>query len=233
MFGLVRYRAPGAPTPPLLRLGGAAFRCVYLREGRGLAASLTAAHAARVLEREGVREALFPADGLWLRSFARHGVAPLSPCPLYRETAAALARRALEQLRVPPRTATVCLAALRVTEPMERAAEALSDTVRHLILSAPDGAALSRRLLLRRGVAVRPAPAEGPIRCDLLLRFDAAPVSCAAPTLPLGDPCWSPVYDAPPVPGAEGMPRNALLCALWRCGCLDAASLSVRDAVLC
>jgi len=222
MLGYVLYREADAPRPPFCRVGGVRFRAVYVARGAGPRARLSAAAAARVLRREGVRTAVFPEDYVNYQSFAARGVAAPALPPLYRATAAAVALRCLAQQGVAPRQAAVALLAPSPTPELARAAEALSPQVRHLILPLPSGEALARELRFRHGVSPRlVAPGEG-FCADAALCFDRFDAPAGA--VPLYDPALAVRYDA-----AE---PNGLLAALWSAGALDAGRLSVRSVRL-
>ena len=211
MFGLVCDHA--AEEPRERTVEGVRFRAVYVTGGGTLRLSERA--AARALARCGVHEAVFLAKRTGRGIFAKYGVVPISPVPLYRATAAAIVRRCLAQRGMDPRRTVLAFAAERVTRELYRALETLSADVRYLALRAPDGAALAARLQRERGVAVR-LYGEGAPRADLTVLFDGA--DAAGDALSLDDTLCV-TYD-------RAYP-NELLTALWRAGALDAGELTV------
>lgn len=223
MFGYVLYREAEQNTPPLRAIRGARLRAVYVAAGSGPRARLSARAAARTLAREGIREAVFPAEYPLTDAFARRGVRPVSPVPLYRATAAAIARRYMAQRGVDPERATVAFAAERVSPELTRAITSLAADVRYIALALPlGGEELARRLRHDLGVAPRLVFPGERLCADLTLCFDARETAGAA--LALYDESLAVAYDAP-----EDV-SNALLAALLRTGALDASSLRVSRA---
>lgn len=197
---------------------GVRFRTVYLSRGTGLYACFLRSLAARTLAREGVRQAVFLVDDAQRELFARHGVMGISPVPLYRATAAAIARRCLTQRGVAPRAATIAFAAEHVTPELRRAVTILAPEVRYVTLAVfRGGEALARTLRCELGVAARVAVPGEALCADLTLCFDP----CGTEGLALYDPALAVDYD-------DGLPAE-LLAALWQAGALDAEKLNVRE----
>jgi len=221
MFGLVTPGTPHRDSPPVRRIRGVPFRAVTVAEGTGIAARLSARFAALALRRAGVREAVFPEGYAIPAVFARCGIKPVSPVPLYRATAASIVRLMLRQQGTEQAGITLAFASDRVTPELAAAVRALASCARYITLAVPDCEALARMLLREYGIAARTAASGEPIRADLTVCFDPFPAE--GPCLPLYSEALPVSYDTPedcPVP---------LLTALWRAGTVDASSLSVRS----
>lgn len=211
MFGLICCR--GAQEPTYREIEGVRFRAVCVTEGESLRARLSCRAAARTLAREGVREAVFPPEQIYHKAFNRYSVAPISPVPLYRATAASVVRRYMTQLGIAPQRATVTFAAAEVTPEFRRMVESLSADVRYIALRVPDSGRLAAALQRQRGVAVQRLEQDAPV---LTVAFDAVETGGCVLRF---DNALRVAYDS-------AYP-NSLLTALWRAGALDADALSV------
>ena len=225
MFGLVRVREERRASPQVI--GGVRFFAAAVRPGEGFPARLSARAAARSLRRAGIREALLPPDFPHEELFAAYGVRRISPAPLHRAAAAALARQWLAQHAVDPRGAVVCFAADHMTAELHAAVFALAADVRFVALAVPNAAPLVEALRRKRGIAARPVASGEPSCADLTLCFD--PGGASGNVLPLYDPALPVEYILPEglaVP--QGVVPNELLAALWRAGALRVETLTVR-----
>ena len=216
MYGLIAYRAAGAP--PVRVIEGVPFRAVYAAEGATLRAALSARAAARQLRRAGVHLAAFPADYPHRAVFARYGVGAPSAAPLYRACAPAIVRRCLAQRGVDPRGAVVVFAAEYVTPELTRCVEALCAEVRYVVLAVPHGGdALAQTLRRRYGVAAPVVSPDTAPRAALTVVFDETPAGGGALRL---DETLRVTFNSPHPP--------EVLSLLWRAGALDAATLEVK-----
>ena len=216
MYGYIAYHT--AEEPLYRVVSGVRFHAVYVAAGESLRARLSARAAARALGREGVRCAVFPPDYPYREAFAHRGIASPPLAPLYRATAAVIARRWLSQRGVAPRSATVAFAAASATPELRRAAEALCAEVRYIALAVPRGGAELARLLKREhGVAARRIEPCAPLRADLIVDFDGA---AAGENVLRLDETLRVAYDSE-------LPHE-LLAALWHVGALDAGTLGVE-----
>ena len=203
VYGLPVFRITGDPE--------ARFRVFRLRRA---GKSFRRSGITRVLTPEGFRDwpLLAPLE-------------PVSPEPLVRFKADALALAALRRRDLSPERSTVALRGIRVDRDIERAAVRLCPGVRRLIISAPNGGAeLSRYLRQEFGVPILPPEERG----DLTLSF-------------------SPRLSAPEggltlfgqTPGLDGLTLCApdlleedrrslpLLSALWQGGCIRAEAVKI------
>ena len=214
MFGFVCCHSEEQPRFRVIE--GTQFRAVYVTPGRSLRARMSCHAAARALRRDGVREAVFPPESVYRAAFARRGISPLSPVPLYHATAVAIVRRYMEQLGIDARHATAAFAAERVTPEIMRAVETLSGEIRYIALCMPGGEELARVLQREHGVAARLSTL--PQRADLRVAFGKAEV--VGDVLRI-DSALRVAYDSPY--------PNELLAALFRAGSLDADALFVTS----
>lgn len=219
MLGLLVYREPGSNAPPFRVIGGTRFRVVYATPGEGLRARLSARAAARTLAREGVREAVLPPDYAYDAYFVKYGIFRPPLAPLYRATAAAIARRYMAQRHIGAQHATIAFAAASVTPELRDAAKALCADVRYLALSVSRGGEeLARSLKRKHGVAARLITPNEPICADLIVDLDGG--TTGEGILRLNEELR--------VTYESELP-NELLAALWRAGALDAGKLAVRQ----
>ena len=110
-------------------------------------------------------------------------------------------------------------------------AAALAQDVRYLSLCAPGDERIARTLRWDCGasVSVCSRAAEG---ADLAAVFSGGGVQCRCPALAIEDPALAVRFGAEGLPAAaEKWAENALLCALYGMGALDAASIFVKDVV--
>ena len=220
MLGMLAYHSRGEDAAPVRLLCGVRFRCVYVRRGESPLRRLEAAFAADALHRAGVTYALLPSGYPYAAAFERRGVVSPPLAPFYRASAAAVVRCRMKQLRIEPRAACVTLVGSCVSPELRLLALSLCGEVRHLALDVPDGApALSRELLVRRGVAARLGTQPD---ADLAVAFDGE----RAPRGAL-------VLDETLEVSYESELPNELLAALWTAGALDAGALRVRAVTPC
>ena len=226
MIGYISDSAAGGK--PAVR--GARFCIVEAEPGGGFAARRSARRSARLLARRGVREAVFPAEYPFCELFARRGVQPVSPVPLYRATAGEILRACLVQERLDPADAPVAFAAARVTAELARAVWESAGSVRHLTLAVNEGGeALALALRRELGAAVRLAPHGAETDAAVTLCFDEGPRPARGTVLPLYSPALRVQYALPENIAAPGCAENELLAALLRCGALRPEELSVRS----
>lgn len=229
MYGIVSWReSRGAPA--VRTICGVRFYEVFVSRGAPLREKASARAAARTLARLGVTRAVFPEAYPCRVVFARRGVGPVSPVPLYRATAAAIARRALTQRGVPPDAATVAFAGERVSRELTAAVWALAAEVRYVTLAVGGCEALAHALRRERGVAARLVSPGETVRADLTVCFDEyAAEGCV---LPLCDASLRVEYEPPGDVAAAGHASNALLAALYAAGALRAETLAVKSVEL-
>lgn len=227
MFGLVEWRGAGERCGAReKRLDGVRFLAVGIRRGDGLRAVWSLRTAARILERYGVTQAVFPRGFSAYERFAARGIVPVDVRPLREAAAAAIARRVMAQQEIAPRRATVALCAARVTRAYAAAAETLAADTRYLQLcTAQGGWELSQTLRSRFGVA---APVlRVPEGADIVLCFDdAAEISAARGiVLPLVAASLRVTYGDERAEKCGGEPEQLL--AAWY------ASLALRAEEIC
>ena len=124
--------------------------------------------AGRVLKRGGVLRTLLPAGVEQWGLLERLGLQGVDPGPLLRATAPELTLEALRGRDVDPEKATVALSGGRADGEMFRCAAALCPRVRRIVVAAPGGEGLSRRLREEFGVPI--LPPEHPAQLELRLR---------------------------------------------------------------
>ena len=230
MTGLVSYRGAGEKNG-VRTLCGARFCAVFVSRGAGMAARLSARRAAKYLKARGARQAVFPKDYPHADVFARFGVLPPSERALRQVKAAEIVRCAMEKLGLAKEGARIALVAASPSAALESAAFALSREVRYLSLCAPGDERIARALRWDCGasVSVCSRAAEG---ADLAAVFSGGGVHCRCPALAIEDPALAVRFGAEGLPAAaEKWAENALLCALYGMGALDAASIFVKDVV--
>lgn len=174
LFGLVEWRGAGESCALREeRVGGVRLLAVGLRQGEGLRTVWSLRRAARMLERHGIRQAVFPAGFASYEPFAARGIEPVDVRPLRAAAAAAIARRAMLQGNIVPQRATVALCGARVTRAYAAAAESLARSTRYLQLcTAHGGWELAQRLCSSLGAA---APVlKRPEGAAVVLCFDDA-----------------------------------------------------------
>lgn len=174
MFGLIEWRGAGESCALREeRVGGARFLAVGVRRGENWRTAWSFRRAARILQKHGVEQAVFPADFAAYEPFAARGVRPMETLALREAAAAAIARQAMRQAKIAPKCATVALCAAQVTRAYAMAAESLAGEVRYLQLcTARGGRELSQSLRSRFGIA---APVlRAPEGAALVLDFDGS-----------------------------------------------------------
>ena len=80
---------------------------VTLPRGRKFLGKRCALRAARAMGRLGIRQAVFPEDFPWTELFARRGVLPVDPLPLYRRLAPRIVKQRMADLGLSPGAVTV------------------------------------------------------------------------------------------------------------------------------
>ncbi len=172
----------------------------------------------KLLRRAGVRRVLAPEDFPYWTRLKEHGLVPPEPWGLLRRLAPQLALAWLDGHGMQPERAAVALRGARAAD-LTPAALALCPLVGTLVLSAPDGEALARRLRAEFGAAPVEDRRDG--GAALALHF--------APDLPGGGEKTLSLYPGAPLPeglvmSAQGLPGGAvcppelLLAALWEAG---------------
>ena len=174
VFGLVEWRGAGESCAAREeRIGGVRFLAVGVRRGDGRRAAWSIRRAARVLQKRGVEQTVFPVGYAAYEPFAARGIRPMDTTALREAAAAAIALRVMRQAQIEPRRTTVALCAAQVTRAFAAAAERLAGKVRYLQLcSARGGWELSQSLRSRFGIA---APVlRAPEGAALVLDFDGS-----------------------------------------------------------
>ena len=216
------------PVPDRRELAGLPVLQLEVTEGRWALRRLD--RGGRRLRRAGVRRVLTPAGFPHWGRLRALGLEPVEPWGLLRRLAPTLALAWLESRGLPPERSTIALRARRSAD-LAPAALALCPRVGALVLSAPDGEELARKLRQEFGAAPLADRRDG--RCALALHF--------APGLDAGGEAVLPLYDGAPLPrelvlSAPGLPSpppcppERLLAALWEAGRLRAEEIEVQGA---
>ena len=230
MQGLVSYREAGEKNG-MRALCGARFCAVFVSRGEGMTARISAKRAAKYLKARRVHQAVFPKDYPHADIFARFGILPPSDRALRQVKAAEIIHCAMEKLGLQKNRARIALFAASPSAALESAAAALAQDVRYLSLCAPGDERIARALRWDCGASVSACSraAEG---ADLAAVFSGGGVHCRCPALDIEDPALAVRFGAEGLPAAaEKWAENALLCALYGMGALDAASIFVKDVV--
>lgn len=179
--------------------------------------------AGRLLCRNGAARVLLPPGFDRLELLEKFSLRPVDPAPFLRAQAPELALAGLRRRDLDPERATVALTGSRTDGEMARAAARLCRKVRRLVIAAPGGEGLARRLREDFGIPV--LPPDQPAQMELC--FHPGVRSGGAPALEL--------YGAQPeldggrltYPALEEGERDdlPLLCALWERGKLDVEGL--------
>lgn len=179
--------------------------------------------AGRSLYRGGAVRVLLPREFEDWPLLERFSLRAVDPAPFLRAQAPELALEGLRRRAVDPVWATVALAGTRTDGDMTRTAERLCQRVRRLVIAAPGGEKLARRLREDFGVPILP-PGEP---AHMELRFHPGTTAGPGPGMELyglkpnldgGGLSW---------PALEEAERGdiSLLCALWERGKLDMQGL--------
>lgn len=179
--------------------------------------------AGRILHRCGAARVLVPREFQHWELLERFALRPVEPAPFLRAQAAKLALAGLRRRDVDPARATVALAGTRTDGEMARAAAQLCQTVRRIVIAAPGGEGLARRLREDFGVPVLPTREEA----QMELRFHPGARVGPGPGLELYGQC--PDLDGGelfcPMLAVSEQGDLPLLCALWERGKLDVEGL--------
>ena len=214
MLGLVCYRDTGEKNSAHT-LCGVRFGAVYVTRGEGLRAVLSAKRAARYLQKQHVRYAVFPKDYPHEALFARFGILPPADQPLRMAKAAEIVHCAMARLALAPERARIAFCASSQSPALEAAARELVKEVRYLMICAPNGERLARTLRWDCGASVHSPERGEKIAADLTVCFDEICPADGA-VLPLGSGALSVEYETETPDAAAGMwNENQLICALY------------------
>lgn len=186
MLGWIRYEGAEKCGAERVMFGSAAVLILDVPCGKSLRSARSARRAARFLVRNRVRLAVFPSGYPYADVFLRHGIARPDTAALYRACAAKITRCVLRQNGISPKTAEVALLAKNPSPALQKAAHALSGSVRYLTLCVPGREALARELRWMHGIAVRLPHAGEPTSAVLAVSFDGARTA-SCPLIPLAD----------------------------------------------
>ena len=189
--------------------------------------------AARQLQRLGVTRAVFPEDFPYTAEFARWGIRPVDPLPMYRALSGELVQAALED-RGPDRQGTlVAVCADRLTAEVRQAVTALCIRNRYVLLSAPDReGAFCRQLRREYGVPLVQTTDPAQLgRAGVVVLFSPRPGDFRGQTvLELYQGGTLPAYRLT-LEGGEALPggcdRPQLLGSLWTAGAIRPGQVAV------
>ena len=158
---------------------------------QGMLGRFAARRAAAAAARQGVRRAVWPEEFPYAAEFARRGLAPVDPLPLYRALAPEIVLRRMAWRGVEPSAATVAVAAGRMTRELEDLITELALRIRYVSLMIPRGGeALCQRLRREYGVAVIEAAGRAQLeKADALLLLDR--LEGFQPENPVWLPLWN------------------------------------------
>ena len=226
MPGLICYRDAGEKNGGRM-LCGLRFCAAFVLHGEGMAARLSARRAAKYLRGQRVHQAVFPKNYPHKDVFARFGILPLSDRALRQVKAAEIICCAMEKLGLQKSRARIVLAAASPSAALESAAVALAREVRYLSLCAPGDERIARALYWDCGASVSTGAPE---TADLIVVFSGGAAHWRCPVLTLEETALAVRFEAEGLSAAAGKwEENALLCALYAAGALDAASIFVKD----
>lgn len=179
--------------------------------------------AGRILRQGGVVRVLPPREGTRWDLLRPLGLRPLDPAPLLRAQAPRLALAGLERQGLDPERGAVALSALRPDGDLLSAARALCPRVRRLVVDAPAGEELARRLREEFGMPVLPPDYPA----DLRLHFHPGLPEPSVPVVELwgNRPELAGLRLSAPALGEEDREDLPLLCALWQWGRLGEAGI--------
>ena len=218
--------------------------CVY-QSGSALVQKRRMEKAAKLMEKAGIRTALFPRAFQDAERFARHKILPPEEGNLYQAMAAEVVRHLMACRRIAPERCCMALLGSRMSAALQRALLTLAPEVRYTYLTAGRGGGeVCEHLWREYGVSVLQDPPQAQLqRADVVLTFDSA-VPCGKPGclwLPLGlvqeaagyeNALLRILYSAPPrIEEAlqADCGRNALLSLLLQAGAVEAKELEVTE----
>lgn len=182
--------------------------------------------AGRRLRKGGVVRTLLPAGFQNWELLESLGLRAIDPAPLLRASAPELVAEALRGRDIEPGKATVSLSGGRVDGEMFRCAAAVCLHVRRVVVAAPGGEGLARRLREEFGIPV--LPPEHPAQLEL--RFQPPHRERGEPCLELYGP--EPVLDGLKLTAPELAPedREALdvMTLLWERGKLPDGGIKIH-----
>jgi len=191
--------------------------------------------AARQLQKLGVTRAVFPERFPFAEEFARYGIRPVDPLPLYRALAGELVQAALEERGLSGQGAVVAVCADHLTAEIRQAVTTLCIRNRYVLLGAPDrNGAFCRQLRREYGAPlVQTEDFQQLSRASVLVLFSPRPGAFPGQTvLELYQDGVLPAYRL--VLGQEeeqllprGCDRAQLLGALWTAGAIRPGQLAV------
>lgn len=251
MFGYLSFapqgeRLRGGVQPETKSICGVRFFAVSVEQSRSrLVQARRLRRAARMMERAGVRTALFPADFAEDALFAKRQIRRAGAEYLRRMTAGAVARRAMAEHGLRPAECHAALLGDRMSGELRKALMEIALHVRYTMLAAGGGGGEICSVLRREyGVSVLRDPGQEQLgRANLVLTFGSAG-PCG------GEGClWLPFgevtraegyrsgaprvrYGAPPEVEAalpSECDRNGLLSILLEMGALRANELEVLE----
>lgn len=182
--------------------------------------------AGKTLRRGGVIRTLLPQTFSQWGMLEKLGLRSVVPDAFLRAQAPRLAEEALRGRDVDPKRATVALSGQRADGAMLRSAMELCTKVRRLVITAPEGERLAKRLREEFGLPV--LPADHPAQLEL--RFQSGGRKQGEPYLELFG--RTPALDSLRLsaPTLEEKDREALdvLSVLWECGKLDGDRIKIH-----
>ena len=154
MYGYIEWT--DTLRPPMVtdrEILGLRFRCLQIpRRGiRGFLRKRTMIRAAKLLRREGVARAVFPAEFSWGEVFEAQNIRPVDTVPLYRSVAVELVQRRLSARGRGAAAVAVC--APRLTDEVRQIVTELCIRNRYVMLAVPESCnEFCRRLRREYGV---------------------------------------------------------------------------------
>lgn len=230
IFGLVEWRERGSGAARQEWRGGVRFLVVGITRG-GLRETFSLRRAARTLQKNGVRQAVFPAGFLYAEHFARRGVRAVNVNALRETAAAAIALCAMARRGIAPECASLALCAPHVTRAYAEAAWTLARTVRYIRLcTGSGGRGLADELRCVLGAAATLTEQPPVSGADMILCFGGVEVSgVQGVVLPLCGGRLRIEYEADGDVG--GCDPEQLLAARLAAGAIRADAVRVRNVV--
>lgn len=230
IFGLVEWRERGSGAARQEWRGGVHFLIVGITCG-GLRETFSVRRAVRTLQKNGVRQAVFPEGFLYAEHFARCGVQAVDVNTLRETAAAAIALCAMAQRGIAPESASLVLCAPHVTRAYAKAAWTLARTVRYIRLcTGSGGRELADELRCVLGTAVTLTEWPPVSGSDMLLCFDGAEVSgTQGVVLPLCGGALRVEYETDGDVG--GCDPEQMLAARLAAGAIRTDAIRVRNVV--